>query len=180
MQKRSIILLLLSVMLILAGCQDNQNAQDEPYVPGAPIEVHFGTDPETPHPAGQPLILYVEVTQEGEAVEDADEVLFEIWSEASEDDNHGDDHSNGVAEHGVGHQDQQEADQEQQDSPAGHEHQMMKDYQTEHDMLEAEHAGGGIYQLEISFDEPGTYYVMYHVTARGYHDMVTHELEIIE
>ncbi|EGL82768.1 hypothetical protein CathTA2_1707 [Caldalkalibacillus thermarum TA2.A1] len=180
MHKRSLVLLLLSVVLILAGCQDQQDAQDEPYIPEAPIEVQFGTDPETPHPAGQPLTLFVRVTQEGEGVEDADEVLFEIWREDSEHHGDQDGHSNGDAEHRDHQQSQQEEHQDGQDSPAGHGHPAMDGYETDHDMLEAEHAGDGLYQLEISFDEPGTYYVMYHVTARGYHDMVRHEIEIIE
>ena len=41
----------------------------------------FGTNPETPHPAGQPITLYVKVMQEGEPVDNAEEARFEIWRE---------------------------------------------------------------------------------------------------
>ncbi|PTX59973.1 YtkA-like protein [Melghirimyces profundicolus] len=41
----------------------------------------------------------------------------------------------------------------------------------EHEKLPAEFKGDGIYQVKKTFNEPGTYRVMYHVTAKGSHVM---------
>ncbi|MDA8351609.1 MAG: FixH family protein [Firmicutes bacterium] len=43
--------------------------------------------------------------------------------------------------------------------------------QKEHEQLPAKHVGQGVYQAKKTFAEPGTYQVMYHVTARGSHVM---------
>lgn len=40
-----------------------------------------------------------------------------------------------------------------------------------HEKIEIEHAEDGIYRLEKSFDEEGTYYIYAHVTAEGMHNM---------
>lgn len=166
-------------LTFLAGCGGKD--QGDVYIPEAPIEVSFGTDPETPHPAGEPITLYVQVTQEGEPVEDADEVQFEIWQEDDQ-----------VEENGAGSS-EEEADDEadpgedaeahepggEKQGPAFHGG-SMADYQSDHPFYDAEHAGDGIYTLEHIFEEPGVYQVMYHVTARGYHDMVKYEVEIVE
>lgn len=146
--------------ITLLGCQGQEESQKGPYLPQAPIEVHFGTDPEAPHPAGEPLTLFVQVSQEGEPVEDADEVTFEIWR---------------------ADEDEEESEEQPPLPPSGLDGgDPMAGYETDHDMLPATHAGEGVYQLEHTFDEPGLYYVMYHVTARGYHDMVRYELEIVD
>src|SRR5690625_3984065 len=80
---------------LLAACGGNDPG--EQYVPEAPIEVTFGTDPATPHPAGEPLTMYVDVMQEGVAVEDAEEAVFEVWQDDGEDEEA--DHEHGEHEH---------------------------------------------------------------------------------
>ena len=42
------------------------------------------------------------------------------------------------------------------------------------------HSEGGSYELEKAFDEPGTYRVISHVTARGQHSMPLKELKVTE
>ncbi|WP_174733020.1 FixH family protein [Mesobacillus harenae] len=41
----------------------------------------------------------------------------------------------------------------------------------EHEKLEVPHNENGVYQLEKTFEEEGTYYVISHVTARDMHNM---------
>lgn len=43
-----------------------------------------------------------------------------------------------------------------------------------------EHDQGGIYKLEKTFDQPGTYRIISHVTARGQHSMPLKELTVTE
>nr|WP_295973067.1 FixH family protein [uncultured Bacillus sp.] len=47
-----------------------------------------------------------------------------------------------------------------------------------HEKIMVEHSGDGIYKLEKSFAEEGTYYVYSHVTAEGYHAMPKKEFVI--
>lgn len=47
-----------------------------------------------------------------------------------------------------------------------------------HEKIPIEHAGDGIYELEKSFTEEGTYYIYSHVTAEGYHSMPKKEFVI--
>lgn len=47
-----------------------------------------------------------------------------------------------------------------------------------HESIPIEHAGDGIYKLEKSFTEEGTYYIYSHVTAEGYHSMPKKEFVI--
>jgi hypothetical protein len=170
-------LIILTSWVLLAACGGEDNG--DAYIPEAPIEVTFGTEPSTPHPAGQPLTLYVQVTQEGKPVEDAEEVQFEIWMDdgTSEEDTEQENDAEaqrGEAEHGTG-----EHGSAERGHAEGHgEH--MAGYKSDHPFYDAVHVGDGIYELEHTFEEPGKYQVMYHVTARGYHDMVKHELEITE
>ncbi|MEK3735411.1 MULTISPECIES: FixH family protein [Paenibacillus] len=42
-----------------------------------------------------------------------------------------------------------------------------------------QHAGDGVYQMDKSFDRPGTYRVISHVTARGQHSMPLKELTVL-
>lgn len=45
-----------------------------------------------------------------------------------------------------------------------------------HEMIEAKHRGDGQYAISYTFSKTGTYYVMYHVDARGFHAMTAHEV----
>jgi hypothetical protein len=72
--------------------------------------------------------LQVAVTQGDETVEDANEVVFEVWKGNSRE---------------------------------------------ESELIEAEHEGDGVYQIEKTFPEHGVYYVQTHVTARDLHVMPT-------
>ncbi|MFY2154390.1 FixH family protein [Cytobacillus firmus] len=48
----------------------------------------------------------------------------------------------------------------------------------EHEKIPVEHAENGIYRLEKSFKEEGTYYIYSHVTARRMHNMPKKEFVI--
>lgn len=146
------------VLIIVTGCQE-QAHDPEQYMPQAPIEVEFFTDPSTDIKVGEEVQLLIEVTQEGELVDDAHPVRFEIWHEAEDDAST--EHGNHTSGHGNGH---------------GHGHQDMKDWETPHQMLDGEHIEGGTYGLSYVFEKEGTYFVMYHVDARGYHAMTRHEV----
>ncbi|MEQ2529709.1 FixH family protein [Bacillaceae bacterium CLA-AA-H227] len=50
----------------------------------------------------------------------------------------------------------------------------------EHEKMEIKHAENGIYRLEKSFEQEGTYYVISHVTAREMHSMPKTEFVIGE
>lgn len=76
--------------------------------------------------------ISAKVTQGDENVDDALDVLFEIW----------------------------------------------KDDQEDHDRIEGKHQKDGIYTVEKKFTEPGTYYVISHVTARGMHVMPKQEFQV--
>lgn len=146
--------------LLLAGCQAGGQS-DTPLLPTAPIEVQFFTEPDSGIQAGSPVTLVAEVTQEGQVVEDADRVRFEIWHE---DEASGGEHQE---EHSAQHSD-----------GSHYEQHSMEGYETENQMLEAVHRGNGQYVLEYTFEKAGTYYVTYHVDARGFHAMTRHEVEV--
>jgi YtkA-like len=48
----------------------------------------------------------------------------------------------------------------------------------EHEKIPVEHAENGIYRLEKTFEEEGTYYIYSHVTARRMHNMPKKEFVI--
>lgn len=50
----------------------------------------------------------------------------------------------------------------------------------EHEKLAIEHAENGIYRLQKSFDQEGTYYIISHVTAKDMHNMPKREFVIGE
>ncbi|MBO8155478.1 MAG: FixH family protein [Bacillaceae bacterium] len=54
------------------------------------------------------------------------------------------------------------------------------DPEDKHKSIEGTLEGEGIYYFEHTFDEPGTYFVISHVTAREYHIMPQQEFEVIE
>lgn len=55
---------------------------------------------------------------------------------------------------------------------------IWKDDQEDHDRIEGKHQKNGIYAVEKSFTEPGTYYIISHVTARGMHVMPKQEFQV--
>jgi hypothetical protein len=155
---------LIFVLAVITACQadghsDHQGTNDHA-LPQAPIEVTFSTEPESGVTVGEPVILVARVTQEGESVNDAELVRFEIWYDNEEEGNH--------------HHQQEGTDNESHEH--GHDHNAMEDYQTDHDMIEAAFREDGQYVLEYSFDKAGIYNVMYHVDARGYHAMTAHQV----
>ncbi|WP_088007830.1 FixH family protein [Indiicoccus explosivorum] len=66
-----------SVLFLLAGCGAEGSAESETEGTLQPVEVEILTAP-TADP-GDEVILSAEVLQGGEPVEEADEVLFEVW-----------------------------------------------------------------------------------------------------
>ncbi|TCT18078.1 YtkA-like protein [Melghiribacillus thermohalophilus] len=50
----------------------------------------------------------------------------------------------------------------------------------QHQEIEGTLEGDGIYYIDYTFDEPGTYYVISHVTAREYHIMPQKEFKVVE
>ncbi|WP_164985157.1 FixH family protein [Ammoniphilus sp. CFH 90114] len=58
------------------------------------------------------------------------------------------------------------------------EFEIWKDGQEKHDMVQAQYQGDGLYSFQERFHEPGTYYVMYHVTARDMHEMKAMEVVV--
>lgn len=57
------------------------------------------------------------------------------------------------------------------------EFEIWKENQEKHDMVPAENKGKGIYSIMERFHEPGTYFIMYHVTAHDQHTMK--EMQIV-
>ncbi len=55
---------------------------------------------------------------------------------------------------------------------------IWKSGEDEHDMLEGEHQGDGVYAVHQTFTEDGTYYVVSHVTARDMHIMPKKEFVV--
>lgn len=43
-----------------------------------------------------------------------------------------------------------------------------------------EHSADGVYEMEKTFDQPGTYRIISHVTARGQHSMPLKELTVLK
>ncbi|MDQ0340507.1 hypothetical protein J2S00_003322 [Caldalkalibacillus uzonensis] len=174
--KKLAIAFLLLIATLLTACQSDDShhghESDDLAMPQAPIEVTFYTEPEVDIKAGEAVYLIAEVTQEGQAVTDAELVRFEIWSAEEEQKEIGErDHRGDEAEHHALEEDSQE-------HHTGH--QAMDDYETEHEMIEAGHRGDGQYVLEYTFEKAGTYNVMYHVDARGFHAMTKHEVMVGE
>ncbi|WP_160846689.1 FixH family protein [Pontibacillus yanchengensis] len=60
------------------------------------------------------------------------------------------------------------------------EFEFWKKGQEEHKKVEGEFTEKGVYEIEKTVNEPGTYYVISHVTARGMHNMPQKELQIGE
>ncbi len=111
---------------------DNHEGHDPDASPSSP-EVKL-TLPEDAK-AGKEVSIQITVTHEGEPVNDADEVQFEIWEKGAPED--------------------------------------------EHEMIDAEKTGDGVYSVKKTFQDPGEYKMMYHVTARGSHVMEPAETLVV-
>jgi hypothetical protein len=129
--KLLIILTLIAIAVIFAACSNKQNENHPGDEVPEMVEVQINIGSENPQ-AGSETVIEAVVTQGDEKVEDADEVLFEVW----------------------------------------------KDGQEEHEEIEGHHEGDGVYSISKSFDKPGNYYVIAHVTARDMHTMPKKEFVV--
>ncbi|NRR01800.1 FixH family protein [Brevibacillus sp. RS1.1] len=120
--KRTMILLLSMLLLLLAAC--GKENEQQAFQPGAPVEAAFTSEPKE-LVAGDTVTFSVKVTQDGQPVDDAKEVKFEWW----------------------------------------------KDGQEKHETIPASLQGDGVYTAQQTMNEPGSYFVYYHVTARDFHNM---------
>ncbi|RPF53382.1 YtkA-like protein [Aquisalibacillus elongatus] len=55
-----------------------------------------------------------------------------------------------------------------------------KGHEGESEKIDATHVEDGIYEISYQFDQPGTYEMYAHVTAKSQHVMPKHEFQIIE
>ncbi|ETI66423.1 FixH family protein [Neobacillus vireti] len=127
------ILTLLSIIIIFTGCSNEKNNSESSQNDEIPemLEVQINLDTDNPQP-NQEVTISALVTQGDEKVDDADEVLFEVWKNGKE----------------------------------------------EHEKIEGEHKGNGVYSISKSFPEEGVYYVISHVTARDMHNMPKREFKV--
>jgi hypothetical protein len=58
------------------------------------------------------------------------------------------------------------------------EFELWKDGQEQHEMIPAALEKDGVYTAQKTFAKPGSYYVMYHVTARDFHNMQKHPFTV--
>ncbi|MFG0213650.1 FixH family protein [Brevibacillus porteri] len=79
--KRTMILLLSMLMLLLAAC--GKENEQQALLPGSPVEAAFTLEPKE-LVAGDTVTFSVKVTQDGQPVDDAKEVKFEWWKDGQE------------------------------------------------------------------------------------------------
>jgi hypothetical protein len=121
MKKHLYIVVTILFLAVLTSCSHAANqTDDQPKM----LNVELSTAPMTGE-VNQPVTFEAKVTEGNEKVNDADEVVFEIWRSKDE----------------------------------------------KHEKIEVKHPKNGIYHLEKSFQQEGTYYIVSHVTARGMHNM---------
>jgi YtkA-like len=127
MKKFGLLMVILLVTILGACGNDEENTQNQEVPEFLEVEINL---PEENLEVGAVINLEAYVSQGGEAVEDADEVKFEV----------------------------------------------LKQDDTESEMLEGEHSGEGIYKAKKTFATEGVYSVTAHVTARDMHNMPKKEL----
>jgi hypothetical protein len=129
--KLLIILTLIAIAVIFAACSNkgNESHSGDEVPEMVDVQINIGSENLQP---GKEAVIQAVVTQGEEKVEDADEVLFEVW----------------------------------------------RDGQEEHEELEGQHEGDGVYSISQSFEKPGIYYVIAHVTARDMHTMPKKEFVV--
>jgi hypothetical protein len=116
------------VFVVLVACGNGVNpSSDQPKM----LNVKLSVSPNKGE-VNQPITFEAKVTQGNEKVNDADEVLFEIWRAKDEN----------------------------------------------HEKIAVKQPKNGVYHLEKSFKQEGTYYIVSHVTARGMHNMPKKEFII--
>jgi len=115
-------------LLILVSCSNK--TKDSLGTPKM-LEVNLSVNPEKAEP-NQPVVFEAKVTQGKENVNDADEVVFEIW----------------------------------------------RSNDKQHQEIKINHPKNGVYRLEKSFSQEGTYYIISHVTARDMHNMPKKEFTV--
>jgi len=122
------LLMVILLVTVLGACGNNEeNAKNQEVPEFLEVKIQL---PEENLEVGAEINLEAYVSQGGEAVEDADEVKFEV----------------------------------------------LKQGDTESEMIEGEHQGKGIYFAKKKFDAEGVYSVTAHVTARDMHNMPKKEL----
>lgn len=119
----------ISVLIGLSACS-GQKQQVNDSVPKM-LDVNLLVNPSEGE-VNQPVTFKAEVTQGKEKVNDADEVIFEIWRSKDQ----------------------------------------------KHEKITIKNSKDGVYSLQKSFQQEGTYYIISHVTARGLHNMPKKEFVI--
>lgn len=61
----------------------------------------------------------------------------------------------------------------------GVKYELWEEGEDQHEMITASKTKDGSYSSPYTFTKPGKYYVIYHVDARGFHDMKKNELVIL-
>ncbi|WP_062234325.1 FixH family protein [Fictibacillus sp. FJAT-27399] len=87
MQLKSKLVLFLSSILVLTACgnpkhQTHQQSTSESENSLMPVQVKINIDPNQPK-TNKPFRIQAKVTQNGHAVNDADDVQFEIWKDGN-------------------------------------------------------------------------------------------------
>lgn len=127
--KMNLISIFSILVIIIAGC----GAQQEDVDPALdPVEVNVILEEDIV--INQPTTIKTRVTQGEEVVDDADEVIFELWLDGQE----------------------------------------------VHEKIDGMPQRDGIYSIDKTFDQPGTYYVIPHVTARQMHVMPKDQFQVKE
>lgn len=128
MKKIMYIFITVLFLSLTAACGNHHEGQeDKPQM----LDVDLSINPEKGQ-INEPIKFKAKVTQGKEKVNDADEVIFEIWR--------------------------------------------SKD--NTHEKVEIKNSKDGVYSLEKTFQQEGTYYIISHVTARDMHNMPKKEFVI--
>ncbi|MFK9092970.1 FixH family protein [Bacillus salipaludis] len=114
----------LTVLFLSIAVSCGQQQKEKAGKPPEMIDVVLSIKPSTGE-LNKPITFEAKVTQGNENVNDADDVIFEIWRAKDE----------------------------------------------KHEKIEIKHAENGVYRLEKTFQQEGTYYIISHVTARDMHNM---------
>jgi hypothetical protein len=128
MKKIMYIFITVLFLSLTAACGNQHEGHvDQPQM----LDVDLSINPEKGQ-INEPIKFKAKVTQGKEKVNDADEVIFEIWR--------------------------------------------SKD--NTHEKVEIKNSKDGVYSLEKTFQQEGTYYIISHVTARDMHNMPKKEFVI--
>ncbi|AZS14982.1 FixH family protein [Paenibacillus lutimineralis] len=81
------VLLFALVLIVISGCGDKKSGNHTDNMAMEPIQVRLQVNP-TEIQAGEKVRFEAKVTQQGETVDDAKEVMFEIWKDGDTEDQH--------------------------------------------------------------------------------------------